>query len=242
MQISTNNILAYLEFWLKFRIPCTAHPWGPPIEETFGASYGGSLHDITEKSPDYTQDPLDVIAKREIQQLLKLAYGLTFRPPVLLFGAASGLQLNEEPDLAFPKGMEESVQEGMREQIRHCRGPYVGSYHNKIFKRFMYETHMPLVLSITGEKINGPIEVNEAHFIFDKDTSWRQITETNPLAVCVGCQQSERDRLIDLFHQEGFQIRNGAHFDSVSVFLAENDEFVRVCEDYLNAGVEVLSA
>ena len=57
IQISTNNILAYLLLWLKARIPCTKFPWSPPVEDTYGAAYG-PLGECTECKPDYRLPPL----------------------------------------------------------------------------------------------------------------------------------------------------------------------------------------
>jgi hypothetical protein len=67
IQIGTNNVLAYLLFWLKARIPCTQFPWSPPVDLTYGAAYGGLDKNLFDRCPDYSQPPLDAAACREIQ-------------------------------------------------------------------------------------------------------------------------------------------------------------------------------
>ena len=41
IKINTNNVLAYLLFWLKMRILCSPFSWSTPSEKKFGAWYGG---------------------------------------------------------------------------------------------------------------------------------------------------------------------------------------------------------
>ena len=138
MQISTNNILAYLLLWLRARVPCTLFPWSPPGEETYGASYGG-LEEIEKLDPDYTLPPLDDIARAEITKLLELPFTLdSWPPPSLLLGAASGLQIRSEHKVVFRDGLDESTKKEKLSQLEKCFGPHVGSYHNKIFKRDGY--------------------------------------------------------------------------------------------------------
>ena len=173
IQISTNNVLAYLLLWLNSRIPCTKFPWSPPVETTYGAAYGG-LENLVALSPDYTLPPLDGNARREIDRLFNMPFSLPkMQQPALLLGAASGLQLAIEPKPIFhDENLAESRIDAIREQLRHCLGPHVGSYHNKVFKRFMYGTGLPIVIFMTSDKVNAAIDVGKCHFILDRDYPW----------------------------------------------------------------------
>lgn len=224
--ISTNNVLAYLQLWLKARIPCTTFPWSPPEEETYGASYGG-LQKIVAKKPDYELSPLDEVAKEEIQKLLNTPYTLTSMGPLtLLLGAASGLQISKEYNLRFKDGLDDKIKNELQLQLSNCLGPHVGSYHNKVFKRFMYETKIPIMIFITGDKINCEIEVGKCHFILDSEFTWDKFCHEHPVAFCIGCTQDEKRKYMDTFSQFGFEILPGHGSSPITAFIARNLYFI----------------
>jgi hypothetical protein len=231
IQISTNNVLAYLLLWLNARIPCTKFPWSPPVETTYGAAYGG-LEKLMPLSPDYSLPPLNANAWQEISRLNAMTYSLSkMKPPTLLLGAASGLQLSAEPHPVFEdKSLPQHRMDALREQLRHCFGPHVGSYHNKIFKRFMYATGLPLVLFITSDKINAPIDVGRCHFILDHEYTWAQFIAEHPLAICIGTDSADKGRYLEMFDELGFHIIDQNNASSVSAFIARNDAFVEKFE------------
>lgn len=238
IQISTNNVLAYLMLWLKARIPCTKFPWSPPVETTYGAAYGG-LENLVERSPDYRLPPLDESAQREIKRLQETPFTLTsMKSPALLLGAASGLQLSSNHRLTFHEaGLTDSKKHDLEGQVYRCFGPHVGSYHNKVFKRFMYATRLPIVIFVTGEKIDCNIEVGKCHFILDSQITWLEFCKDHPLSFCVGCVSEEKPEYIKAFQAIGFDIIDENNASPISAFMARNSAFVRDFEAVLDGKV-----
>src|SRR3974377_2399568 len=106
--------------------------------------------------------------------------------PVLLLAAASGLQLSSDHKLKFPDGVIDSRKEELADQLSRCYGPHVGSYRNKVFKRFMYATKLPMMIFVSDDKIDCEIEVGKCHFILDSELTWSSFYREYPLAFCVG--------------------------------------------------------
>lgn len=230
IQISTNNALVYLQLWLRSRVPCTLFPWSPPGDETYGATYGG-LEEIGDQDPDYSLPPLDDVAQGEITKLLELPYTLqTLNKPALLLGAASGLQLSGDLKLVFDRELDPQTRENKRQQLEDCRGPHVGSYHNKVFKRFMYKTGIPIIIFLTGDKIDCKIEVGKCHFILDRELSWEQFCRDHAVAFCVGCTQSDERKHADAFRALGFHILEGTGARPTLAFIARNQQFINTFE------------
>jgi hypothetical protein len=236
MKINTNNVLAYLLFWLRHRIPCSPFPWSPPSEKTYGAWYGG-LEESEEKAPDYSLPPLDENAKEKIVNLLSHPYrpqtearDPSDRRPCLLLGAASGLQVSENHKLVFVDGLDDATKQAWTEQVNKCFGPHVGTYHNKVFKRFMYATDLPIVIFITSNKIDCPINTWKCHFILDREKTWNDFCQNHPVAFCVGCEQGEKTRYMPMFTSLGFRVRDGLLGGKYSAFTARNDKFIREFE------------
>jgi hypothetical protein len=229
--ISTNNVLAYLLFWLTARVPCTTFPWSPPNEETYGALYGG-LEKIEDNRPLYDLSPLNEEAKKEIKRLLETPFSLSsMERPALLLGATSGLQLSKDPDLSFKDGLNESSQTELKSQLDNCLGPHVGSYRNKIFKRFMYETGIPIMIFITDDKIDSKIEVGKCHFVLDSEFTWEDFHTKHPVGFCVGCSQDNKDAYIALFEKLNYKILKGYNFSKITAFIARNDKFIDEFEE-----------
>ncbi len=228
--IITNNVLAYLEFWLNSRIPCSPFPWSPPTEATYGAFYGG-IEKLTQLHPAYTLTELNREANASIERLMKSEFGPTgLEEPRLLLGAASGLQMTGKFELRFQESLSQAQRARLRDQLSTLRGPHVGSYHNKIFKRFMYKTEIPLVLFLTSDKIDCPIDVGRCHFILGDEQPWNRFVEEHPVAFCVGCSQDEADGLASLFDDLGFDIVHGQKFSSPTAFIARNRKFLEMFE------------
>lgn len=227
IQISTNNVLAYLLLWLKARIPCTKFPWSPPVETTYGAAYGG-LENIIDQDPDYKLPPLNPSAKREIARLETSLFTITsMKRPTLLLGAASGLQLTSGHKLNFQhENLSESRKEELGAQVRQCFGLHVGSYRNKVFKRFMYDTNLPIVIFLTGNKINCPIEVGKCHFILDSVNRWEDFYHQYPLAFCVASRHEEKLFHIKLFQDLGFEVLEENNAAEISSLIARNQSFI----------------
>ncbi len=243
IQISTNNILAYLLLWLKARIPCTKFPWSPPVEDTYGAAYGPLFDNLMERDPDYRLPPLDESAVREISRLEKSLYTLTtMKRPILLLGAASGLQLSSQPSPKFCEGIDDLRKRELSDQLSLCQGPHVGSYRNKIFKRFMYATKLPIIIFITDDKIDCEVEVGKCHFILDTDFTWTRFYQDHPVAFCVGCSNSEASkRYADMFRQLGFDVIEENSAAAVTSFVARNTAFIEQFEKRLTGSARAAS-
>jgi Domain of unknown function (DUF4062) len=226
IQISTNNVLAYLLLWLVARIPCTQFPWTPPDEQTYGASYGGIKENLVERDPDYSGAGLNAMEQKEIEKLLHAAFSpLSWKLPALLLGASSGLQISPNPKLKFSEDISDNQRKELETQLARCFGPHVGSYHNKIFKRFMYATKLPIVIFLTADKIDSEIEVGKCHFILDKTFTWEQFYKEHPVAFCVGCKSSRLHDYAAMFRDLGFDISTGQPFTAVTGFIARNKVF-----------------
>lgn len=229
IQISTNNVLSYLQLWLTARIPCTTFPWSPPTEDTYGALYGG-LEKIESKGPDYV-NRLDDDARKEISRFMETPFTLTAMPrPALLLSATSGLQISEAHKLKFQDGLDEPTINELKEQLSKCFGPHIGSYRNKVFKRFLYETKLPIMLFITGNKIDCEIEVGKCHFVLDNEFSWQQFYKEHPVAFCVGTSSDMKLKYMNIFRELGFEILTGHSFSPTTSFIARNPLFIEQFE------------
>ncbi|WP_395745605.1 DUF4062 domain-containing protein [Prosthecobacter sp.] len=218
VQVSTNNVLAYLILWLKHLIPCTPFPWGTP-EETYGAALGPlAINVAMDRSPLF---PPGKLRKRELAEIRKLsdAAKKVHRPgnKTLLLAAASGLQLSSK--IKVKDGLDKP------DGILECRGPHVGSYKNKLFKRFMYETKHPLMIFITADKIDSEIDLEKCHFVMDDKEQWEQFINDHPLAFCVGCQRKELGHWTDIFKKLKFECLCENDGSEATAFIARNQKF-----------------
>lgn len=229
IQISTNNVLSFLQLWLTARIPCTTFPWSPPTEATYGALYGG-LEKIEPKRPDYN-NRLDEEARKEIKRLTETPYTPTSMPkPSLLLSATSGLQISKDHNLKFHEGLHDATILALKGHLSKCFGPHIGSYRNKIFKRFLYETKIPIMIFITDDKIDCEIEVGKCHFVLDNDLSWEHFCKNHPVAFCVGTSNDKKDYYIEKFRELGFEVLPGHDFSPTTAFIARNAQFIEQFE------------
>jgi hypothetical protein len=235
--ITTNNVLAYLLLWLSARIPCSQFPWSPPFESTYGALYAG-IANLKEKHPDYRQPSLDQHAMMEIEKL-RTSHFAPRRDEhrvTLLLGTSSGLQLNKPRKINFHPDVSAERRAVVGAQIEACFGPHVGSYHNKVFKRFMYATGLPLVLFFDGEKIDSEVEAGKCHYILDKHFTWEHFLSTHPVAFCIGCGEPQeagetsKAELTSYFRNRGFAIIDESGGSSVGSFIARNTAFIEQFE------------
>ena len=143
----------------------------------------------------------------------------------MIVAAASGLQLSDnhkiegDPDFEIPSTVKSA--------LSNCFGPHVGSYNNKVFKRYLYETKLPIMLVVDGSKINSPIDIRKCHFIFDRDLQWTEVIESYPFALCVGCSTDEVDGLEALLQSTmpKFEILKTQRTRKFSALIARNEVF-----------------
>ena len=234
IQISSNNLLAYLLLWLNARVPCTLFPWSPPVDVTYGASYGGLEDNLVNQKPDYRQPMLDIDAWNEIQKLLSTPFTLSsLKEPTLLLAATSGLQIGKDHNLKFEPNLGDAQKAEMKQQIAKCFGPHVGSYHNKVFKRFMYVTAIPIVIFITSDKIDCQIDMGKCHFVLDSEFGWEQFYRDHPVAFAVRCDTDSIELYSNRFVDLGFDILRENSTSPVGSFIARNKAFItpELCTD-----------
>jgi hypothetical protein len=234
IHISTNNVLAFLQFWLNARIPCTTFPWSPPTDDSYGAMYG-SLDKIEPKKPSYGCEKIDIHARNEIEKLKKTPFTITeLKRPTLILATASGLQIDHKKyDLKFSDGTDEETKNVLHEQIKCCLGPHVGSYKNKIFKRFLYEINIPIMFFITSNKINRDIDIGRCHFVHDNSFTWQDFCRNYPVAFCVGTEQKNANKFINMFQYLGFEVLKGNNYLANTSFIARNELFIKKYEEEL---------
>jgi hypothetical protein len=225
IQISTNNVLAFLQLWFNSKIICNTFPWSAPTNDSYGALYG-AIDKIEEKFPDYSCIEIDDVGKKEIEKLKNAEFTITtLKKPTLILATSSGLQISNNHLIKFKENVNESIKGIISNKISSCYGPHVGSYKNKIFKRFLYEIKIPIMFFITGNKIDREIEIGRCHFVHDSEFTWKEFYENYPVAFCVGCEQSECERYIELFKNIGFEVDKGIDYAIVTSFIAKNSSF-----------------
>jgi hypothetical protein len=223
IDIKTNNALVFLQFWLSAQIPCSVFPWGSP-DGTFGASYG-PVESLVEETPYYPPIALKEDEKGAITQLNKLPFDLRFdrEKPRLTISAISGIQLGPNPTI------DNATSEDLIDDIGKCRGFHVGSYYNKIFKLFLYQTGLPAIVCAHEDKIDRPIKAGHCHFLYNAD-DWSNLLKCYPLAFCIGCNVRNVDSVSKRFEALGFSIEKGSSAGVDTAFLARNSVFINEFE------------
>lgn len=224
-RITTNNILAFMHLWLERGIPCSPFPWGPP-EGTYGASYG-PIEKLPDRPPEYAGMAIDEDARKVLSRLRASPHALSRKNTSVIFAATSGLQLSRGHEIESDVGYRPPPR--VQKTVEHCFGPHVGSYKNKVFKRYLYETGVPVVLVIDSLKIDCRIDVRHCHFVFGRGFSWQKFIRNKPFALCVGCPSSDLDRLTRLVEgtMPGFTIDSTEPTGRQSAFIASNRAFER---------------
>lgn len=223
MRIATNNVLAHLIFWLVHRIKCSLFPWGPP-EQRYGAVFGAVNDFVPEyRQPSFPPDPLSSTDEDAIAALLEDPYSpAKWSGKALLLGALSGFQITPDETIAL------------------CLGPHVGSPRNKVFKRFMYGTKLPVMLFLTASKIDSPVDPERCHFILDQaadgDLRWETFKDEYPLAFCIGCKNelAEIDRIKGHLKRLGFACLSTSHKTPYTAVIARNRYFIDQLESGMN--------
>ena len=206
IHIATNNVLAYLQLWLIDKVFCSTFPWGPPVEDTYGTLYG-KLINIQKRSPTYSDPVIDYTARKEIDSLNNAFLSLTkWQKPVLILSTVSGLQMSDNYEFIFDANLPDGIKKEYEEKIKKCKGPHVGSYHNMVYKRFLYELNLPVMFFITGDKIDSKIRAGTCHFVFDSEFTWKDFYQNHPIAFCVGCNIENKKVAINYFRDLGFEI------------------------------------
>ncbi|MCK4791694.1 MAG: DUF4062 domain-containing protein [Desulfobacteraceae bacterium] len=243
VSISTNNVIAYQLLWLCHKIPITLFPWGGP-EVFYGATYGRMARrpNQADRDPYYDQAPLDKDEVDEINKLKDMPFSIAEwegEIPGLILGATSGLQISENHDIVKAiKDLEtgeiqilkEPVEKKVIDLINECYGPHVGSYKNKMFKRFLYDAGQPLMIFLESDKIDCQIRAGVCHFMLDKGYSLEKFYTELSLAFCVGCLQMERDGLTQMFEKLGFEVISGNNWADYTAIIARNNQFIEEFE------------
>jgi hypothetical protein len=115
----------------------------------------------------------------------------------------------------------------------NCLGPHVGSYRNKLFKRFLYESKIPIIICMTADKINRDIDSELCHFVLDKEFSWETFYTDHPVAFCVGCGKNIYDDTVSHFTNKnalGFDIIHSNSPQEHQAFIARNQKFIEQFE------------
>jgi hypothetical protein len=222
-QISTNNVLVYLMLWLNKGVPCTQFPWGLP-EKTYGASFG-PVGVLDPREPSYEGKSLNKRARDAIKNLGEARLALNRGNTSLIIAAASGLQLSNEHKIVGDEGY--PTPESLKSAVEKCFGPHVGSYNNKVFKRYLYETKLPTILVVDGLKIDSPIDVRKCHFIFDEELTWSEVIADYPLALCIGCRTDDLGKLESVLREKmtGFEVITTEKARAFSALIARNNPF-----------------
>ena len=235
-KVASNNILAHLLLWLVHRGTCEMFPsTTPDPEDQFGATFGEHIDGLYDErslvgappEPDYSGGPLDNREKEAIEKVLKEAAAPNrWKGKTLLLGATSGIRMSGSPVIKWGKGTEKTKE--LEHSINMCYGFHVGSYKNKLFKRFMYETNLPLMVFLDESKIDCEIEVGRCHFIFErKGFTWQKFLKTYPLAFCVGCHAGSLGHYTRLFEDRGFEIVPDKGTFVHRAFIARNAVFAK---------------
>lgn len=218
-KLYTNNILAFLELWMNDHLPVSMLPNSSPKEQ-YGASYG-ILDDLIDegRTPDYDRQDLDEHAKKAINELRHSADAIPAEENILLICSISGVQISEKHRLDS-----EIDDDLLLSLIKQCYGFHAGSYKNIVFKRYLYSTGLPIVMTITSSEIDMEIIPGRCHFIFDKTYKWEDFYQDHPLAFCIGCSNKKRNDVIDTFESLGFEVRSKI-YNEHSGIIANNAKF-----------------
>lgn len=173
LDITTNNILIYLELASASSVKFGLYPTGRP-EDKYGATLG-SLRTLRPMAPADAH-PIDGAARFEIESLKDHLLPF-FGGQGMIFAATSGIELN--PNSAF-------------------RGPHVGGYYNMLFKRALLElclvSGVPVMLLADEDKLPHEFHLDRCFGICDKTLPWEALCRDAPLAIACGFRRSDTER------------------------------------------------
>lgn len=220
LKLYTNNILAFLELWMNDHLPVSMLPNSSPKEQ-YGASYGILDHLIDEdRTPDYDRRDLDEYTKDAIKQLRNSPDAIPESDNILLICSTSGVQIGKEHKVRLKNGNPD-----LQRLVDECYGFHAGSYKNIIFKRYLYSTGLPVVITMTAAEIDMEISPDRCHFIFDKRYTWQAFCKDHPLAFCIGCRSKENATVSAIFETMDFVVQSKIYGEHTGI-LAANGKFL----------------
>jgi hypothetical protein len=222
-ELFTNNALAFLQLWLNARIPVSLLPSSPP-SDPYGACYG-ILEQMIDRSrpPRYDQTGLSGIETEAVERLRVEMMTLLRQSRFLIVGSASGVQLSKEHELHASEGS--TVTDKVKGSVEQCYGFHVGSIHNKLFKRALYATGLPVVITIDYHKVDHNIDVGRCHFVFDQQFTWDDFSKRHPLAFCIGGPTVRIEQIAQHLFGLGFDIERSPAAWAPTAVLATNPPF-----------------
>jgi hypothetical protein len=223
INLYTNNILAFLELLMNDRIPVTMRPKSSP-QDVYGASYG-ILDELIddERVPDYSGAELNQFAFDAIEELSRSGDALEVSDvsKILLICSISGIQISKNHiiDTKVPLDTE------LQKRIERCYGFHVGSFKNLVFKRYLYSTKAPILMTATRSMLDMMIDPSRCHFLFNDTFTWQSFYATHPLAFLVGCKDSQIRETQELLGQMDFAQEIFQHRGFAAV-IAANEAFL----------------
>ncbi len=206
-ELRTNNVLTFLEMILCDPMKTSLFPHGPPdSEDKYGATFGPFLKCVPRNFPQ-EPEPLCTTDPNAYRVVKVVAESLSEHPAsTMILATASGLEANSG---MFP-------------------GPHVGTYHNKLVKRAMLESKVPLVLFLDSQKIlphgtKSKFNPGKCHHVCDMHLSWEMVTSTQPIAMCFGA-----DNLDELEKVEAEVDKHGKWTWKSPVFIRDGKECARL--------------
>ncbi len=218
----TNNILAFLELLMNDRVPVTMLPKSSP-QDVYGASYG-ILDELLEdqRVPDYSGRELNAHALKAMEELRDGPDALPISDDreMLLICSISGMQVSE----GHVVDSKYHLTDELRAQIEGCYGFHVGSFKNTVFKRYLYSTEVPILLTATRAMIDMPIDPSRCHFLFNDTYKWEDCFRKHPLGLLVGCRDSQIEETQAILEQLALQ-QTSFQSDGYACVIAANSAF-----------------
>lgn len=179
--ITTNNVLTYLHFALFLSIRVKIVPYGPP-EDRYGATFGEIR--LLPEAPPPTEN--EALIPQELEVVETIAALMREKLELeLVLATTSGLELS--PDSAF-------------------RGPHIGSYYNKLFKRAMLAARLPTVMFLDESKFMLPFKLGHCHAVCDPEMPFDELCRSFPFALCIGCgSKNRREEILETIRPLGFE-------------------------------------
>lgn len=163
-RIRTNNILCLLLFDLFTPNDAHCFPNGKPDpEDRYGAIFPGAWS-VLERPPHRDPTPPSKSEKEAIRST-RQALNDDGQPRTFILATASGWDVERTP--------------------KEYRGPHVGSYKNKIFKRVLFESGNPVVVFMDAAKF-GQSHGQDCYAVFGPGAPVATWLNEFPIAICIG--------------------------------------------------------
>lgn len=227
----TNNILAFLQLLMNDQIPVTMLPKSSP-QDVYGASYG-ILDDLIadDRTPDYSGKEIPEHALQAFNTLANSDDALTLAESqkLLLVCSISGVQLSDKHQI----DADYDLNPELVQQIDECRGFHVGSFRNLVFKRYLYSTGAPILMTTTRAMLDMPIDPLRCHFLFNKIYTWYEFFSKHPLAFLVGCKSSQIEETKQILNPLKYE-QTSQSMGAFGAVLAANPNFLQATNISLN--------